>query len=155
MRDAPLANLSSEVMALEGRSDLLKTLRLVVDGAEVLTGKVENLELQLTKLLKEKSETAASTSTGLVAPRGLPYVANNLGGRRVLKVYEILIDGADVPPALWKAKCGFRFAFSAFTRHASLDAFEASTHCKSCGLWRVADAAAGTSSSSDSSESSG
>ena len=91
-------------------------------------------------------------STG--TPSNLPFVANKVGGKKAIKVHSVLIDGTEVPPTLWRAKCGFRFAFAAFTRHASLAPFDASMRCKKCGLNSAAGAESDKSSSSDSSASS-
>ena len=62
------------------------------------------------------------------------YVTNGGKTGKNLKVHEILVDGADVVPTLWRARCGFRFAFCGYTRHMSLEQFSAKERCLRCGL---------------------
>ena len=47
VKDAPLENLPSEVLALEGKRDLVKLISKCADGAEALSGRMEFLEAQI------------------------------------------------------------------------------------------------------------
>jgi len=49
------------------------------------------------------------------------FVTNGRSSGR--KVHKTLTFGIDVPPHLWRAQCGFRFAYCGFTKHKSIDSF--------------------------------
>jgi hypothetical protein len=134
VREAPLANLSHEVAQLEKRRDLVTTLGLVADGAETISSKISNLEQQLEALIRNKKlETdAAALEREKTSPKC--YVTNGGKAGKNLKVHEILVDGADVVPTLWRARCGFRFAFCGYTKHTSLEQFSTKERCLRCGL---------------------
>ena len=60
-----------------------------------------------------------------------PYIANG-GRRKRIKLHWAAVDGAEVLPQTWSTKCGVRFAFWSFTRHASPDAFPPDARCAKC-----------------------
>ena len=134
VKEAPVDNLPDEVLALEGRRDLLKTLGKLADGAENLTSKVGDLEAQLVELKKQKDEQVRTIEAKYVVPPPLPYVTNGANSAKTLKVHRVLAEGAELPPLMWRTRCGYRFAFANFTRHGTLDGFNGNALCKSCGL---------------------
>ena len=135
IRDAPLANLSTEVLALENKRSLLKTLGSLKDGSETLSGKVEGLEQQLKALLESCASRDTATERARPTPLVEPFVTNGAPTAKAFKVHEVLIDGScGALPSLWRTKCGFRFAFGNYTRHTSVDSFTAAALCRSCGL---------------------
>ena len=135
IRDAPLANLSTEVLALENKRTLLKTLGALKDGSETLSGKIEGLEQQLKALLEACAERDCAAERARPSPLAEPFVTNGAPTAKAFKVHEVLIDGSSgALPTLWRTKCGFRFAFGSFTRHASVDNFASASLCRNCGL---------------------
>ena len=59
-----------------------------------------------------------------------PYIAN--GNQRRFKVHWASVDGTGALPQQWKTRCGVRFGFWNFIRHASADAFPADSRCTQC-----------------------
>jgi hypothetical protein len=131
IKDAPLANLPNEVLALEGKRDLVKMVAKTADGAEVLMTKVGNLETHVKTLAAERAVLMTTLEAKAAAAEGPPFVSNGVSGR-ARKIHRILVYGIDLPPQEWRARCGFRFAFCGFTRHASLDKFASEVLCKKC-----------------------
>lgn len=78
IREAPLAHLAEEVKALEGKRNLLSLFDKLADGAEKLTGKVQDLETQLLHLQREKKRDSRHTASLEEDPTciGRPYVTN-------------------------------------------------------------------------------
>ena len=62
---------------------------------------------------------------------GRPQFITN-GRKKRLKVHKVAVDGMEFPPYMWRARCGFRFAFCGFTRHTSLDIFCRKAWCSKC-----------------------
>ena len=135
IREAPLAHLADEVKALEGKRNLLSLFDKLADGAEKLTGKVQDLEEQLLHLQRErKRHTAAAASTEDTESCGRPYVTNGAKKASMLKVHKVMISGLGKPLTSWRTICGFRFAFSDGERLNSYKEFESCQRCKRCGL---------------------
>ena len=155
-----MSNLADEVLALEGKKDLVKLISKFADGAESLSGRIEELESQLTRVAAEREAATAKLELRASNIQRDRYVTNGAPTAKNFRVHLILLDGMDVPPQMWRTKCGYRFAFGAFTRHACLDDFADKSRCKSCGLGvsapvkspsRTADESSGESVSSSSS----
>ena len=134
VREAPLSNLADEVLALEGKRDVVKLISKFADGAEALSGRIDELESQLTRVAAERAATVAKLERVKASSRRDKFVANGAPSAKNFRVHLILLDGMDVPPQMWRTKCGFRFAFGAFTRHSCLDGFAEESRCKSCNL---------------------
>jgi hypothetical protein len=155
VKEAPIDNLPDEVLALEGKRDLLRTLTKLADGAETLTSKVSDLEAQLVVLKKQKDEQVKLLEARSVAPPCLPFVTNGANSAKTLKIHRVLTEGADLPPVMWRTRCGYRFAFANFTRHSTLEGFDVKNMCKSCGLQQLEDHGNDANSGSSDSDSEG
>ena len=130
VKDAPLVGLSEQVKTLEDKKDLAKLLEKAADGAENLNTKMSDIEGRLQKLIVEQ-ETWASDREVANSQLGLPPFVTN-GRTKKLKLHRSSVDGMEFPPYLWRAKCGFRFAFSGFTRHWTVQDFDVKTLCGTC-----------------------
>ena len=142
VKDAPLENLPAEVLALEGKRDLVRLISKFADGAEALSGRMEGLEAQLQKVIAEKEALVAKYEQRSSEHDALPFVTNGSQNAKGFKVHQVLLDGMTIPPQMWRTKCGFRFAFCGFTRHASLTEFPCASRCKLCGIHVPEDAGA-------------
>ena len=134
IREAPLAHLADEVNALEGKRNLLALSDKLADGAEKLTGKVQDLEDQLRLQRERRQATSLAASAEDPDRSGRPYVTNGAKKATKLKVHRVLISGHGTPLTSWRTVCGFRFAFSKGERSNSYKKFESSPRCKRCGL---------------------
>jgi hypothetical protein len=154
IKDAPLDNPHEEVVALEGKRNLVKMVERMADGAEALTGKVDDLVSQIAKHVTERLEQTKRSDQLLAESCAPPYVTNGASSLKKLKVHKVLIDGAEAAPNVWRARCGFRFAFCGFTRHRKLDGFPIESFCATCLKQERARTALDNSSSSSTSSSS-
>ncbi len=98
----------------------LERLQVNMQGLE---GRVDERHAELSQLLKVACERFGPAPTK-------PYVAK--GGQARFKLHVAAVDGTDVLPAMWRTKCGVRFASWAFTRHASYESFPLDTLCTKC-----------------------
>jgi hypothetical protein len=142
VKEAPLDNLPAEVLALEGKQSVVKLLSKMADGAENLDLKVLDLEQQVRELVSKKADMFSRWDALASVARSPPFVTNGAGKAATLKVHKVLLDGPDFPPLSWRTRCGFRFAFCGFTRHASIEHFEPASLCKVCCVGAVAARAA-------------
>ena len=112
---------------LENKKGLAGLLAKAADGAETLGGKLAGLEAKLAKLLDDQAAWQANSGKANGRQGAQEFVTN--GETTKLKVHCVGSDGLDFPPHLWRAKCGFRFAFCGFTRHSSLKHFSYEEKC--------------------------
>jgi hypothetical protein len=152
IREAPLTHLSEEVKELESKRSLLALFNKLADGAENLTGKVQDLEAQLVRLLKERKAASALASTVNVVPTDRPYVTNGAKQSAKLKVHRVGVEGVEHPLPSWRTTCGFRFAYCEGERHRSLESFSQSQLCRRCGLRKIVVASESESSGSSTSD---
>ena len=96
---------------------------------------MEGLEAQLQKIIAEKEALVAKLEHRSLEQGALPFVTNGAQSAKGFKLHRVLLDGMSVPPQMWRTKCGFRFAFCAFTRHASAAEFPNESRCKLCGVY--------------------
>ena len=113
-RDAPLDAIPDEVKALEDKKTALLALTRLQATVQAVDDKVEGRQAELAQLVKEACARFGPT----VAK---PFVTK--GGRRSFKLHEAAVDGVEVLPALWRTKCGIRFANWSFTRRSSPQGF--------------------------------
>jgi len=162
VKDAPLVGLSEQVKTLEDKKDLARSLAKASDDADLLGAKIHDIEARLKEITEAQSEWAMRCEASRSSTDSPPYVTN--GRTKLLKVHLVSVDGMEHPPYLWRARCGFRFAFCGFTRHSTLVDFDKKTWCGTCipdtgkssPVAKLAEAIQDTSSSdSDSGSSSG
>ena len=130
VKDAPLVGLSEQVKSLEDKKDLATLLTKAADGAENLNTKLGNIEGRLQELIIEQ-ETLSRARDAASDRAGLPPFITN-GRKKKVKLHKTSIDGMEFPPFLWRARCGFRFAFCGFTRHRTIKDFNVKTLCGTC-----------------------
>jgi hypothetical protein len=94
IREAPLAHLADEVNALEGKRNLLALSDKLADGAEKLTGKVQDLEDQLRLQRERRQATSLAASAEDPDRSGRPYVTN--GAKKATKLKGA--PGPDIGP---------------------------------------------------------
>ena len=152
IREAPLTHLSDEVKELESKRSLLALFNKLADGAETLTGKVQDLEAQLTHLRKERKAMAASAVTVLAAPACRPFVTNGAKLASRLKVHRVTVEGIEHPLPSWRTTCGFRFAYCDGERLQSLKGYSQGQLCRRCGLRKTVSLAGSESSGSSTSD---
>ncbi len=133
VKEAPLCSLHDDVRALEGRQDSLRALRKLVDGAELLEGKLSCLEQELSRLKALKSADKVSDDASQALVGCLPYVTN--GRSRLSKKFRVHVvksHGPELHPHQWKTVCGIRFAFCGFEQLPDCSSFAKHALCKSC-----------------------
>ncbi|CAK0835747.1 unnamed protein product [Prorocentrum cordatum] len=114
IREAPLENLPAEVIALEEKRSLIESLTKAQDDVIKVGDQVAAQKQDVADALAALQERLAKLDAGSAKP----YVSG--GGSRRFRVHEVAVEGLDVPPQLWRTKCGVRFAHWCFTKHASL-----------------------------------
>ena len=120
MRDAPLEKLPAEVKALEDKRSMLVVLERLQADVQGLDARVEGRQAELTQFIKDSCERFGPV-------QAKPCIAK--GGCPQFKLHVAAVEGAEMLPALWKTKCGVKFAGWAFTRHASPEGFPSDTLC--------------------------
>jgi len=130
VKDAPLIGLSEQVKSLEDKRDLARSLAKAADDADLLGAKIHDIEAKLKEISEAQSAWTMRCEASSSSTDRPPYVTN--GRTKKLKVHLVSVDGMEYPPHLWRARCGFRFAFCGFTRHSSLEDFEKETWCGTC-----------------------
>ena len=130
VKDAPLAGLSEQVKCLEDKKDLVRLLAKAADGAELLGSKLGGIEGRLLGLIADHEAWTRRCELTAARTGNPPFVSN--GRAKHLKIHKTSIDGMEFPPYLWRAKCGFRFAFCGFTRHMTMVDFAADQRCAKC-----------------------
>ena len=95
-----------------------------------LQEKMLRLEGRVESGLSEMGQGLKMASAQSSQPPARPFVAK--GGQARFKLRVVAIDGPEVLPALWRTKCGVRFASWSFTRHANCDNFPADVLCRKC-----------------------
>ena len=123
VRDAPLDTLSAEVRGLEENRTMLATM-------EGIQGKLQRLEDRVEAGLAEVGQGLKVASAQASQPLARPFVAK--GGQSRFKLHVVAVGGPEVLPALWRTKCGVKFAGWAFTRHASREDFPMDVLCRKC-----------------------
>ncbi|CAK0883204.1 unnamed protein product, partial [Prorocentrum cordatum] len=115
IREAPLENLPAEVIALEEKRSLIESLTKAQDDVIKVGDQVAAQKQDVADALAALQERLAKLDAGSAKP----YVSG--GGSRRFRAHEVaVLEGLDVPPQLWRTKCGVRFAHWCFTKHASL-----------------------------------
>ena len=75
VKEAPLDSLPDEVLALEGKRNLVHLINKFADGAESLSGRMEGLEAQLQKIIAEKEALVACSHHCIIRHRSSSKVA--------------------------------------------------------------------------------
>ena len=130
VKDAPLVGLSEQVKTLEDKKDLARLLAKASDDADLLGAKIHDIEAKLKEITEAQSEWAKRCEVSRSSSGSLSFVTN--GRTKLLKVHQVSVDGMEHPPYLWRARCGFRFAFCGFTRYSTLVDFDKKTWCGTC-----------------------
>ena len=97
-----------------------------------LGAKIHDIEAQLKEITEAQSEWAKRCEVSRSSNGSLPFVTN--GRTKLLKVHQVSVDRMGHPPYHWRARCGFRFAFSGFTRYSTLVDFDKKTWCVRASL---------------------
>ena len=140
IRDAPLANLTAEVVELEAK-------RSVLGAIEDLHGELKAVSRGIEEQKAANEEAIQGLRRQMAAQVDKPYVANC--GRKRFKVHAVAVGDRDVLPQLWKTKCGAKFGQWSFTRHGELHTFPEDTLCSKCFRVQVAASASSSSASSE------
>ena len=135
VKDSPLIGLSDQVKTLEDKKDLARLLSKAADDAELLGAKISDVEAKLKELAVAQTAWTRRCEKSLSSDGNPPFVTN--GRTKLLKLHKVSVDGMEHPPYLWRAKCGFRFAFCGFTRHNTLKDFDEKTWCGTCFVGEV------------------
>jgi len=130
VKDSPLIGLSDQVKTLEDKKDLARLLSKAADDAELLGSKISDIEAKCKELAVAQTAWTRRCEKSLSSDGNPPFVTN--GRTKLLKLHKVSVDGMEHPPYLWRAKCGFRFAFCGFTRHSTLGDFDVKTWCGTC-----------------------
>ncbi|CAK0849002.1 unnamed protein product [Prorocentrum cordatum] len=146
IREAPLENLPAEVIALEEKRSLIESPTKAQDDVIKVGDQVAAQKQDVADALAALQERLVKLDAGSAKP----YVSG--GGSRRFRVHEVAVEGLDVPPQLWRTKCGVRFAHWCFTKHASLEIFPWDALCRSCFRRRRSTSSSSASSASSCAE---
>ena len=112
VREAPLDRLPAEVAALEEQRDLLKVVGSMQEGLRDLSSRLQSHTADADGREQALKRELAST-LGRLQAKFAPSVQNHIiarCGRRRYKVHVAGAGGVELPPSLWRTKCGVKFA---------------------------------------------